>query len=245
MKKWPQEAYRWYRDACDMFNYPGLPYGNLIKELVSDSDRVLDIGCGIGVASIMMSPWCRRVIAMDQDKNTLNCLEAEALALGISNIEIVNDSWPLQMPIQADVIIALHVYNVMRSFDNLKLIFESANKGGFIACNALTCYQDEPFVELKEELGIIPKHKMCANGCYIKGIMEAMGARVTCEKTIYEFGQPLDTFEEVVHFIQWQIMAEDSMIPIIGKYVDRYVNKTDGKYLVPITRHCCAITFTK
>ena len=56
MQQWPAEGYKWYRDACDMFGYPGRPYGKLLKPLISKDDTVLDLGCGIGAASLMMSP---------------------------------------------------------------------------------------------------------------------------------------------------------------------------------------------
>ena len=245
MKKWPQEAYGWYREACDMFDYPSGPYGEPIKALIASGDTVLDLGCGIGAASIMMSPWCKRVIAMDQDENALRCLADKAREYGISNIETMHAGWPLSAPAKVDVVIALHVAQVMRSFANVKLVFESANKGGFIACQAAVSRQDEPFCELKEELGITPGYEQCDNGCYIKGILETLGAHVSCKKNIYEFGQPLNSLDAAVRFVSWQIAAGDSMIPTVKKHIDLYVVKTDGDYIVPITRQSCGITFIK
>ena len=243
MKNWPEEAYEWYREACDMFNYPAGPYGEQIKALIASDDTVLDLGCGIGAASIMISPWCKRVIALDQDENALRCLSDRARDCGISNIETLHESWPLSQPIKADVVIALHVAQVMRSFSNLKLVFESANKGGFIGCQAPVSRQDEPFCELKEELCITANYEKCDNGCYIRGALEALGASVTCKKNVYEFGQPLKTQEEAVRFISWQTGAKDSMAQTIEKHLDRYVVKTSGGYLVPITRQTCGISF--
>ena len=245
MKNWPQEAYKWYREACDMFDYPAGPYGKPIKELITDGDTVIDLGCGIGAASVMIVPWCRRVIALDQDEDALCCLADRVREIGITNIEILHESWPVSAPVQADVIIALHVALAMNSLMNLKLVFESASKGGFIACQAPVSRQDEPFCELKEELGIIPSYEKCDNGCHIKGMLEALGARVSCEKHVYEFGQLLNTLEEAVRFICWQIGAEDSMTSVVYKRVERYTVKTGGKYLVPVKRQCCGITFVK
>ena len=245
MKKWPQEGYKWYRDACDMFDYPGLPYGKRIKALSANTDTVLDLGCGIGAASVMLSPWCGRVIALDQDENALRCLGDHVRERGIANIDIVNARWPVQTPMQADVIIALHVYGAMRSFDNLKLIFESAAKGGFIACNAPSSRHDESFAELKEALGIPPNYEKCDNGCYIMGVMEALGAHTTCKRVTYQFGQPLETPDEAIRFICWQIQGEEAMLPVIRKHVERYVKKDGAKYVIPITRHSCGVTFLK
>ena len=229
-----------------MFNYPEGPYGKRILSLVSEGDSVLDLGCGIGAASIMLSPFCKRVIAMDQDKNALAFLEANARKLKLNNIETIHDVWPVSAPVNTDIVIALHVKKAMYSFTNLKLVFESAKRGGFIACQAPISVQDEPFRELKEALGITPRSENCENGCYIMGILNGMGASVSCEKKVYEFGQPLDTAEDAVSFIAWQVDADDSMIQTVGQYMKRYTDKTGyGKYLVQIKRHCCGITFLK
>jgi SAM-dependent methyltransferase len=245
MKKWPEKAYKWYREACETFDYPSGPYGKAIRELIEKDDTVLDVGCGIGAASIMMAPLCRRVIALDKDEMALNELAERAREDGVSNIEIVRHSWPIETPISADIIIALHVAQVFRSFANVKPMFESAKRGGFIACQAPVSREDEPFLALKEELGIAPNYDRCDNGCYIKGALEALGATVKCEKAVYDFGQPLNCMDDVCNFIAWQIDAEDSMLETIKKNADAYVHKTGEKFLVPIKRQSCGITFLK
>ena len=149
------DCYRWYQRACETFNYPAGPYGSLIKTLVTESDTVLDLGCGIGAASIMVSQWCKQVIALDKDKDALACLAAHCREDNITNIVIKNDAWPPAAPVRADIVVALHVPQVTRASANLKLIFESVNRGGFIACRAPVSRPDEPFLELKEELGKI------------------------------------------------------------------------------------------
>ena len=245
MKPWPPEGYRWYREACEMFDYPARAFGEPLKALISSADTVLDIGCGIGVASRMIAPWCKRIIALDSDGNALRQLEAEALRCGITNIETANDSWPEGKLIQTDIIIALHVCRAMRKFDNLKLVFERAKRGGFIASNASCSLSEEPFGELNAALGIAHNPCPCANGCYIKGVLDTLGAHVTCAKVVYDFGQPLDTLDEALRFIRWQIGADESAAQTVEKYVDRYIVRFGNRYLVPITRQSCGITFLK
>jgi len=228
-----------------MFNYPAGPYGNNIKALITNGDTVLDLGCGIGAASIMVSPWCKQVIALDEDEDALACLAANIRERGLTNIVIKHGAWPLAMPVRADIVVALHVPRVTRSSANLMLIFESALKGGFIACQAPVSRQDEPFLELKEELGIKTNYEKCHNGCFVRGCLEALGANVLCEKKVYEFGQPLDTLEEAIRFICRQIGTDDSMIETVKKHTERYAQKTDRGYMVPVTRQSCAISFMK
>ena len=205
----------------------------------------MDLGCGIGAAAIMVSPWCREVIALDADEDALACLAAHCRERNVTNIAVKHGVWPLATPIGADIVVALHVSRVLHSAANLELVFESANKGGFIACQSPVSRRDELFLELKEELGITTNYEKCQNGCFVRGCLEVLGARMSCEKKVYEFGQPLDTLEEAVRFISWQIGADDSMIKTVEKRIGRYTQKTGGGYMVPITRQSCAISFLK
>ena len=239
------DCHRWYRSACQKFNYPAGPYGSLIRALIKSGDIVLDLGCGIGAAAIMVSPWCKEVIALDADEDALACLADEVRERDITNIAVKHGVWPLEAPIGADIVVALYVSRVLHSAANLKLVFESANRGGFIACQSPVSLPDEPFRELKEELGITTNYEKCQNGCFVRGCLEILGARVSCEKKVYEFGQPLETLEEAVRFISWQAGADDSMIETVEKRVGRYAQKTNGGYMVPITRQSCAISFKK
>jgi len=242
MGYWLPESYKWYGEACEMFDYPGLPFGKQLKELISANNTVLDLGCGIGMASLMISPWCERVIALDPDEKALRHLEENARKLGLNNIEIVCGSWPLEKPLQADVVVALHVHQIGRSAEKLKLLFEEAGKGGFITLHA---DQEEPFRALREALGVKPFNESCDNGCYTRGVLEALGARVTCERITYDFGQPLGTVEEAIRFIAWQTGADASREHIIKEHLDSYMTRQDGRYIVPLQRRSCGITFIK
>ena len=244
-KKWPENAYKWYDNACAAFDYPAAPYGRLIKSIISDTDTVLDLGCGIGVASIMISPLCRKVIALDQDEKALDYLREKIRDMGIQNMETVHKKFPDERIIRADVVIVLHAGKIAKSMENLKLVYESAKKGGFIACNGLSLRQDEPFYHLKEELGIRLNSESCDNGCFARGVLETLGATVDCEKKVYQLGQPLDTMDEVVRFIAWQINAGESMIKTVEKHAESYTKKDGNKLFVPVTRHSCGISFTK
>jgi SAM-dependent methyltransferase len=247
MKKWPPRAYNWYRKACEVYDYPAAPYGKAIKGIIETGDTVLDLGCGIGAASLMIAPFCKRVLALDPDEKALEVLAERAR--GTENIEVRNESWPPKKLIRSDVIVALHVAQAMRSLSNLRLVYESARKGGFIACNSAISREKEPFVALKEELGIRPNHEKCGNGCYIKGAFEAFGASVKCKKIIYDFGQPLDSIGDAVSFLAWQIGADladfSSVAETIKKHADSSVPKTGGRFLVPLKRQSCGITFLK
>lgn len=245
MKFWPKDSLSWYEKACDMFDYPNKPFGSFIKEIISSKDTVLDLGCGLGAASLMIAPWCKKVLAFDQDQEALDRLESKMSSLDISNIERINGCWPMEDKIHPEVVIALNVHNALKTVENMSAMYQMAKRAGFIACAAPTSREEESFLELKKELGIEPHWERCNNGCWTKGVLEGLGAFVQCQKVTYEFGQPLNTMEEVVQFIGWQIGVDSSSENIIRKYSEKYIIKQNNKLIVPITRQSCGITFEK
>lgn len=53
MKKfWPENSYELYKKACMMLNYPEIPFGKFLKEIIKKEDTVADIGCGFGIPSL-------------------------------------------------------------------------------------------------------------------------------------------------------------------------------------------------
>ena len=247
MNKRLPESYKWYSDACKMYGYPAHPYGKAIEALVERDDAVLDLGCGIGAASLMVAPRCKSVIALDQDMEALKHLEAEAEKLGVTNIETVCGSWPACAPARADVVLVLHVRNMMKTQENLKLIYESAARGGFIACHASFSREQRPFAELIEALGNAADFRLdsCENGCFARGVLEALGARVECERFKYDLGQPLDTLDEAFRFLCRQAGAEGPSVRTVEKYIARYVTAVGDRFLVPIERHSCGMAFAR
>ena len=245
MKFWPKDALRWYENACRMFEYPKRQYGTMMSEIIGKEDRVLDLGCGNGAASLLIAPWCKEVIALDQDEEALEQLERRMNQEEVKNVTIKHGIWTPETAVHADVVIALHVHKALRSFENLSLLYQSVNKGGFIACPAAADSGSESFAELKKELRIKPNYAQCENGCYTKGILEGLGARVKCERFTYDFGQPLDSLEEAVRFISWQLRTDEGSNEIIKKYLELYVKPWGDKYVIPMKRQCCGISFIK
>lgn len=245
MKFWPEDSLRWYENACQMFEYPKRQYGEMLAGIIGKEDTVLDLGCGNGAASLLIAPWCKQVIALDQDEEALLQLEKRMKQQNISNIVPKCSVWSSSASFDADIVIALHVHKALRSFENLSFLYQTVKKGGMIACQATADSSEEPFAQLKKELGIFLKYEQCKNGCYTKGVLEGLGASVKCQRFKYDFGQPLDSMEEAARFISWQLHADDSCQDVIRKYLPLYVKPCNEGYVVPIVRQSCGITFLK
>lgn len=52
-------------------------------------DSIADLCCGIGMDSIALAKYCKKVIAMDVDEKTLECAVKNAEVYGIKNIEFI------------------------------------------------------------------------------------------------------------------------------------------------------------
>lgn len=46
---WSENSHELYKRACIMLNYPGVPFGKFLKEIINKDDIVADIGCGFGI----------------------------------------------------------------------------------------------------------------------------------------------------------------------------------------------------
>ena len=62
-----QEGLAFYQAACAYLDYPHVPFGDVLSQLVRPGDTVLDIGSGIGAAALYLAPRCARVVAVEDD----------------------------------------------------------------------------------------------------------------------------------------------------------------------------------
>ena len=90
----PLSSADYYKKATSFWNYPEVPYGPALKDMIRPTDVVADIGCGIGIVSRFLAGISRSVIAIDKDENTLKVLNQDLHQLDLGNIEVVHARWP-------------------------------------------------------------------------------------------------------------------------------------------------------
>jgi SAM-dependent methyltransferase len=87
----------------------------LARSGLGDGDRVLDIGCGGGAASIPLAPPARHLIGVDSSRSMLEAFAAGAEAAGVAHGQVLGE-WPTvaaEVP-AADVVVCRNVaYNVI------------------------------------------------------------------------------------------------------------------------------------
>lgn len=63
---------------------------NLAK--IDKSSIIIDMSCGAGLIPLMLSPYCKRIIGIDENENFINCAIKNAEQNGIKNISFVTGS---------------------------------------------------------------------------------------------------------------------------------------------------------
>lgn len=80
---------------------------------LDDGQRVLDVGCGGGAASIPLAPPARHLIGVDRSSGMLVSFAVEAEAAGVGHSEVLGE-WPavaLEVP-AADVVVCYNVADI-------------------------------------------------------------------------------------------------------------------------------------
>jgi SAM-dependent methyltransferase len=241
---WPDFSFEMYKRACDELNYPEEPFSKYINEFIKEDDVVADIGCGIGIPAMYISKRCKRVIAIDNNKESLDYFNKEIIKNDIKNIEIVHGAWPTVELEPCDVAIAFYVSKIADSKESLAALVNAVKHGGMITSRGSN--EDDGFYNsLATRLGVPSRSYGCSNGCYLRGRLEMLGCKVKCEQISHEFGQPVNDIDEAAKFIWWQLQLDSSYLEQIKMIAGDYIINRNGKLYIPKLRSSCLIIFEK
>ena len=82
---------------------------NALLALAHPDDVWLDVGAGGGRYALPLALNVAQVIAVDPSPSMLEALSADALAEGISNVDVIESRWPMDQPPSGDVGLMAHV----------------------------------------------------------------------------------------------------------------------------------------
>lgn len=244
MKKfWYEGAYKPYRNATDYLNYPEIPFGNKLRDVIRPTDRVADIGCGFGIVSRYLAHMADSVLAIDQDANAIAQLKEDAAQDGITNIDTLIGIWPNIETEPWDVAIAFYHHMFAETTEKVEQLVRLTKREGLVTAQGNQ--GRESFHEpLMEALGLAEERpNACANGCYVRGRLEQAGCECTCEQVEHDFGQPTESFEDAVTFMMNQLGLDPTWREKVEALAPDYVTQSKGQWYVPITRHICLIHF--
>ncbi len=97
------------------------------------TDTVMDIGAGTGRYLPVLAPLVREVIAIEPSPSMRAEMERGVAELGLTNVSIRGDQWPMESPIMADVLFSSHVlYSVADVAPFLLAMDQAALRGCYL-----------------------------------------------------------------------------------------------------------------
>jgi len=231
-----------YKKAAAFWNYPEVPYGQALREMIRPDDVVADIGCGIGVVSQFMAQLCKRVLAIDKNEEALQSLRKDLQEKSVDNVKPIHARWPDVMAEDWDVAVAIYHYHFGYTGLEIETLLRKTRRCGLIISQGVK--ERESFHQkLGQELGLQDRHSGCVSSCYVRGRLEQAGFHVTCEEIIHNFGQPVDSKIEAVAFLRNQLRLDESYEAKLKEIALDYVENIGGQMVLPIKRFNCLLRF--
>lgn len=244
MAEIPLTSADYYKKATSFWNYPEVPYGPALREMIRPTDVVADIGCGIGIVSRYLAGISQSVIAIDKDEIALRVLREDLNRLGIRNIETIHARWPEVHTDDWDVAVAFYHHRFGFTNQEIETLLKKTRRCGIMVNQGI--HPREGFYEdLGREFGITEDSNSCVGSCYVKGRLEQAGFAVTCDEIFHDFGQPVDSKAEAVAYVMKQLRLEEHHRQRLDEIVLDYVETVEGKMVLPIKRYNCMLRFFK
>lgn len=240
----PQTSSEYYKKATSFWNYPEVPYGPALREMVRPTDVVADIGCGIGIVSRFLAGIGHRVIAIDQNEVPLEVLREDVKRLGLKNIEVVHAKWPEVQSDDWDVAVAFYHHRFGSTSLAIETLLRKTRRCGVIV-NQGVRPREGFYEDLGREFGLTEQPGSCVESCYVRGRLEQAGFTVTCEEIFHDFGQPVDSKAEAVAYAMKQLRLEEKQRHRLDDIVLNFVEYVNGKMVLPIKRYNCMLRFYK
>lgn len=231
MIEWSEERIAWYYRATRESEYPRLMVEK-IRPYLKPEAKVLDLGSGPGAFALALAPFCREVIALDQNREVLAALEAELRKRGITNVRVITGVWPLVETEPVDVTVSAYTgESVVVELSGVEAILKKTREHVFLICPATN--ERSSLVAAER-----PERRWNSN---FKDTLAALATlKVKAEVELHEcdFSQPVFTREEAARFIAWQL---DLSLKEAEKVAERRVCERKGRLYVPIKKKTALI----
>lgn len=244
MTELPRTSAEYYKKATAFWNYPEMPYGPALREMIRPTDVVADIGCGIGIVSRYLAGICSKVIAIDKDETALKVLNEDLRQLGVENIEVVHARWPEIQTDYWDVAVAFYHHQFGFTGQEIETLLRKTHRCGMII-NQGVRPREGFYEDLGREFCLTEQAHSCVGSCYVKGRLEQAGFMVSCDEIFHDFGQPVDSKAEAVAYAMKQLRLQEHQRQRLEEIVLNYVEYVDGQMVLPIKRYNCMLQFSK
>ncbi|MCL1834782.1 MAG: class I SAM-dependent methyltransferase [Oscillospiraceae bacterium] len=182
---WDEQSSRRFIAASEYTGFHKLLAARLIPYL-DRADKLCDIGCGLGRLDLELAPYVREITAVDVSGYAVNTLRAAAKEAGIENIRaLCGDAAELKPGYD---VVLMSLYGQPDSVKTLELcsrrlirVAGAGRKSGL--------YPERHRREAKDAVPVV------------SGELDSSGVNYLLERHTFEFGQPLETWDDAVSFV--------------------------------------------
>lgn len=231
-----------YKKAAAYWNYPEVPYGQALRDMIRPDDVVADIGCGIGVVSQFMAPLCKLVLAIEKNERALETLRKDLQEKSITNVKPIHACWPDIETEDWDVAIAIYHYHFGFTSHEIDTLLRKTRRCGLMI-NQGPKERVSFHKGIMQHLNLKDRQSACVGSCYVRGRLEQAGFEVSCEQIEHDFGQPVDSLEESVAFLRNQLFLDETYEERLKEIAFDYVENVNGQMVLPIKRNNCMLRF--
>lgn len=215
---WKPEMIRFMEEASERCDYHK-QLATMIATKLPENAAICDAGCGLGYLSLALSPYCRRVTAVDVSRDALEVLENKRRERGCENIRVRCGNisgLPPEAPYDA------MVFCFFGSAGSILHIAKEQCRGKIIIIK-------KNWEEHRFTIG----HKKLVHETFavLQTKLSLLGIPFTAEAFSLEMGQPLCSLSEAVSF--FHIYSQDDNLGEITEETVRPLLRETGDKELP------------
>lgn len=241
---WTSTNIKWFLDAEETTDF----YEKAIEEMqlyIDNSNTAIDIGCGIGTFSIELARKGLKVTSVDISSVVIEALNKRIDKSYMQNIDAFNTAFEFISDKESyDVVLMSYMMGLVND-NNIEKILNLSNKYVVLILPVDEIKDDFSITELYQRIGIDTKELKQHTYEKLLETFNKLKIRYNLKLFQSEFGQPFDSKEEAVNFIQYYFN-----IPVIKKiqileWINEKLIEKDNKYYLANKKRSAMILIKK
>ncbi len=181
---WTEERVNWYLTASSQSSFHRR-LAEYLRPYLRPEDRVADLGCGLGRLDLELAPFVAHITCVDRDPGVLGLLEWEAEARGLDNLSLLCRD-PEELEDQ---------------FDTVVMCFFGTSLSLMLRCAALARRRLIRIMNAAPTPAHMSAEARQETPDEVANVLERAGLPFRLLRLRLDFGQPLRSREEGLHFL--------------------------------------------
>lgn len=166
---------------------------NKLYQLLGDNKEILEIGCGTGNFTMLMSSYAKKIIGVDFSKDMLRELAKKCDVSSTNNISLINSKWEdYEASSMVDYIVSINSLYRIKDIETALLKMDKMARYGVIIVRTI---QESFFAPLYREYNLSPKS--CIDYKIMPNILWQNGIHANVDFIEYTRNRYFDSVEEI------------------------------------------------